>query len=399
MNILLNVQYSLFEASTKKNYTGPLHFSSMLINDIKASPHSFTGLVFKKVAPHDKPYFKSEVVRQGRNKWLILSIWIPTVKIITSRRKMDAETRTVIDKIKKSIAQVRPDVFYLNGFSALAFLVMRATHELDVPTVATHHGIWLKEYMALRRDLIKSPIKYRKELEKDIVRHSRKNIFLSKLSLREFEKHLIKVPKKQLEFIKIPYNPVFVNKSYPKPNPNRKLGIIMVGRWDAVKNHESYLEVAKLAHKRKLPWTFYSVCNIGEYSHYDKIRDDYRKYIKVLPTMSAPELKKMYQKCNVNIIPSHFDVYPGVVTESILQNRPSLISKNVGWVDEFRKHGIGHWITDFSKPAEAIAKIKRVSREQVPRSLYDEVLRVNDPAYVFKKYYELFEEIRHKRQQ
>ncbi len=394
MNILLNVPYSVYENKASKNYTGPLHWSNMLIKAFSKTKHSFTAVVFEKSEKKDKPYFKSKLVKDGRNKWLVLNIWIPTALIIASKAHYTPEARGIIDQVKKAILATKPDAYYVNGFSALTFLLMQAAHELDIPSIATHHGIWLKEYMALRRDLIKTSIKWRKELEKDIVRYATKNIFLSNLSLREFERHLIKVPKNQLEFVRIPYNPIFANKKKPAKNKNgKKLNILMVGRWDAVKNHGAYLELAKEAQRQKLPWTFFSVCNIFPYSHYDNIKEDYLKYIKVIPAMSAAELKKMYAKADIVIIPSHFDVYPGVVTESILQNRPMLISKNVGWVDEFKLHGVEHWIDSFSNPRKTLLKIKQTAKENVPASLYNDVLHHNNPSFVFKKYFELFEEV------
>lgn len=393
MNTLLNVPFSLFEHRSAKNYTGPLHFSSLLIKEFTKRKEGFTAIVFEKTKPHPKTFFKARKVKQGKNTWLVFNIWIPTAKIIQSKEKMDAETRSIINKIKAVIKSTKPNMYYLNGFSALTFLIMQAVHELDLPMVTTHHGLWLKEWMSLRKDLIKSSTKYRKELEKDTVRYATKNIFLSSLSLREFEKHLVKVPKNQLEFIKIPYNPAFVNRSYPKPNKDQKLKILLVGRWDAVKNHEAYFNLAKRAKEKGLPWTFYTIANIFPYPHYDDIKNQYSDYIKVVPTMSAEELKKMYKKCNITLVPSHFDVYPGVVTESILQNRPILISANVGWVDDFKKHGIEHWITNFNDSDKVLEKIKQVSKEQVPKSLYNEVMTNNNPNYVFDKYFNLFNEI------
>jgi glycosyltransferase involved in cell wall biosynthesis len=393
MNILVNVPYSLFEQKSAKRYVGPLHFSSMFLKSFEKSPHSFTAIVFEKTTPRTGTYFKSRVVKDGKNKWLVFNIWISTVKIVRSRQRMDKETASLIKKVKKAIQDTAPDAFFLNGFSALTFLLMQSIKELGMPTISTHHGIWYKEYIALKKKYIKSPIRYRKELEKDTVRISDKNIFLSNLSLQVFEKNLMKVPKNQLELVKIPYNPAFVNRQYPKPNKSKPLKLLLVGRWDAVKNHEAYLALAKRAKELGLGWTFYSVCNIGPYPHYDDIREDYLKHIKVIPTMSAQKLKKMYQKCNVVVMPSHFDVYPGVITESVLQNRPSVISPNVGWVDEFRRHGVEHWITDFKDTDKTLKRIAEVSKDQVPKSLYNEVLRHNNPEDVFRKYYQLFEEI------
>jgi glycosyltransferase involved in cell wall biosynthesis len=394
MNILVNVPYSLFEKRSEKKYIGPLHFSNMLIKSFAKTPHSFTAVVFEKVKPTDKPYFKSRVVRDGKNRWLVLNVWLPTAKILAARQKVDPETRKIIEGLTRAISATKPDVFFLNGFSALTFLLMQAVGCLKTPMISTHHGIWYREYMALRKDLVKSPIKFRKELEMDTVRLSKKNVFLSKLSLQVFEKNLMKVPKSQLEFVKIPYNPVFANKKLPAPSPkSEKLNVLMVGRWDAVKNHEAYLEIAKAARTMRLPWNFYSVCNITDYPHYDHIKDEYRKYVKVLGTMSAEDLKRTYRKSHVIVVPSHFDVYPGVVTECLLQNRPALISPNVGWIDEFTRHGLRHWVDNFKSPKQTLKKIKQLSRESVPKALYDEVLARNNPGNVLKKYFSMFEEI------
>ena len=368
----------------------------MFLNSMGKSKHRLTTIIFERMTkPKDgKNRFASRIETTHRDSWLVFNIWVTTGQILKSTTKFDPDTRLLIEQIKESIKKTKPDIFFLNGFSALTFLVLKAVHELDIPVVTTHHGIWLKEYMALKSLVKKNTIKYRKELERDTVRYATKNIFLSNLSLKEFEKHLIKVPKNQLEFIRIPYNPVFVHKTMPKQHHTKNLKLLMVGRWDGVKNHEAYLALAKRAKQLKLPWTFYSVCNLYDYPHYNKIRKDYEKYIKVLPGMGPEALKNVYLDCDITVLPSHFDVYPGVVTESILQNRPSVISKNVGWVDEFKKHGIEHWITDFTNPDKAIAKIKQVSQEQVPKSLYNDILVNNNPALIFKQYFKLFERMK-----
>ncbi|MBX4187856.1 MAG: glycosyltransferase family 4 protein [Candidatus Doudnabacteria bacterium] len=395
MNVLVNLPYSLYQTRKAKKFTGPLHFSSMLLKSFSKSNNTFTGIVFEKMEKRKNTFFKSRLVKDGKNQWLIFSIWIPTNKIIELKdRKSDPATKIIVEKIKNAIIETNPDIFFLNGFSALTFLLLTAVHEIDLTMVVTHHGIWLKEWMALRKDLVKkSGIKFRREIEKDTVRFAKKNIFLSKLSLREFEKHLIKVPKNNLEFITIPYNPTFLNRSYPKKNQGKNLNILFVGRWDAVKNHEAYLAIAKKAHELNLPWSFYSVCNIFNYPHYADIQSDYEKYINVLPTVPAKELKKIYKMSHVSIVPSHFDVYPGVVTESLLQNRPAIISPNVGWIDEYIKHGIKHWVADFSNHNSVIQKIKKISGENVPKSLYNQIVEENNPKYVFKRYHSLFEQL------
>ncbi len=393
MNILFNAPYDLFAKRTSDKYTGPLHFSSMFVNSFEKSKHRFTCIVFEKMSPVEGTHFESTYEKQGKNSWLALKIWIPTGQIIQSKKKMDTGTRSMIDQVKQAIAETKPDLYFLSGFSALTFLILQAVHELGVPVVTTHHGVWFREYMALDKKLVPpSTIPYRKELEMDTVRFAKKNVFLSNMSLQIMEKNLIKVPKNQLTFIRIPYNPVFVNKKFPSPNKDKKLNILMVGRWDGVKNHEAYLALAKAAKKKKLPWTFHAVCNIGNYPHYNKIAKEYQKYIKVVPAMAPKDLKKMYEQSNITILPSHFDVYPGVVTESVLQNRPVLISKNVGWVDEFEKHGVSHWITDFTKPEQVLKKIESVSKESVPKSLYNDIVTNNNPESIFKKYFKLFEE-------
>lgn len=385
----------MYESREQKKFTGPLHFSSMLLKSFQSSKHSFTAIVFEKMEKQERTTFSARLEKMGKNQWLIFRVWIPTKEIIKLKGRPHPDTSKLVEFVGEKLKESRSDIFFLNGFSALTFILMFAVNRLKIPMMATHHGIWYKEWKALDPKLIKkSGVKFRVEIEKDTVRFAKKNVFLSKLSLREFQKHLIKIPKANLEFIPIPYNPVFASKKMPKRRKDKEdLKILFVGRWDAVKNHEAYLNLAKRAKQLGLPWTFSSVVNIFPYKHYDPIRSEYEKYIQVMPTVPAKELKKVYLSSDLTVVPSHFDVYPGVVTESLLQNRPSLISENVGWIDHYREHGIKHWIMDFTSPDKVIAKIKQISREDVPKSLYKRILKENEPKRVFKQYYNLFQQL------
>lgn len=386
MNILFNSHPGFF---TQKNkvYTGTQHFTDSFIQHLKNTKHSFTGLVFERKKQIENQ-FKYRVVKHEKNSWIVVNSWVKSANIINNK----PQARFVIENLKAAISKAKPDLFFLNGFSALASLILTAAHELDIPIVTTHHGIWYKEYSVLHQ-VLRREYKARIALERKITQFSAKEIFISKLSLREYEKHICKVPQTKRLIIPIPYKPVFANTKIPLPNSKQPLKILLVGRWDGVKNHEAYLKLAKEAKRQKLNWQFYSVTDITDWPHYKHIANDYKKNIAVFPSMLPKQLKKIYQKINIVVVPSYFETFSGVVMESLMQNRPALISKNVGWVDDYKTLGLSRWIVDFNNPKIIIAKIKVETKRSVPIKIIKQITKNNHPTRIFNKYVKVFESI------
>jgi glycosyltransferase involved in cell wall biosynthesis len=164
----------------------------------------------------------------------------------------------------------------------------------------------------------------------------------------------------------------------------------MVGRWDPVKNHEAFLALAKEARVRDLPWRFHVVTAIKPNKPwYQNILGEYTGYIKVHSPMSGKDLKKFYRDMDLMILPSHFEVWGGVVMEALFQNKITLISPNVGWVDYYRKFGLNKAIIDFQYISQAVKKIHEFLGEMPPADFVRYVKKEHAPDNTFKKFLKL----------
>jgi glycosyltransferase involved in cell wall biosynthesis len=228
-------------------------------------------------------------------------------------------------------------------------------------------------------------------MESDIVRLSDKNVFISQYSLKQYEKHLVKVPRSKLEVIPLPYNPVFLKSS--KPNKPKKLKIGFFARWDKVKNHEAYLALARTAKEMGLDWEFYTLAQIGEsYTFYQHIYHEYVKRIKILKPVTADRMPAMYAKMDVLVLPSKFETFSGVVMESLMQNRPILVSPGVALAQTLKRNGLGKWVDKFDNPKATLRKIEWLSRQKVPASLRKQLIKENSPKRIFDRYHKLLKE-------
>ncbi len=397
LRILVSCQKDFFSFYDKytglgKDYTGATHFTSNFFTYFERTSHVLMGVAFEN--PSQSKIVEPKRHIKGKAPWLLINFSVPTRDILClPSGAADKYITDAIDRIAEEFTLLKPDVFFLNGFSAKAYLLFRAAVKAGIPVVSAHHGLWFLEAFA-HAIIPQEAILRRKAAERDIVASSAKNIFLSPLSKRVFEEYVGKIPPQHFSLIALPYNPLFAEQPDAPMPLHKKIRVGIVGRWDPIKNHHAYLELTKKARAQGLDWEFVAVTLLNpQVEALANIHDEYSDFITVYPHMDPKELRELYRTLDIVVVPSHFETFCGVVMEAILQGKPVLISSGVGWVDAFEEYGLAHWITSFEDPAFVIEKIKQMVHEVPPQKLIDDVLRENSPEVVFAQYERLFQEV------
>lgn len=398
MKILLSSEKG-FLKSGKTIFGGVESFTGLLIPFLVKAKHQYIAFSFTR--PKDKKEgIKIKVERKNGNQIIRVKMWVPTKEILALLKgKQSPETEEIVDKLTALLKELKPDVFFLNGFVTLFYIIMVAVSRAGIPIVAAHHGIWSKETDAIQKmTKLFSPaaLRVRKNLEAQVVRLSKKDIFLNKMSLKEYSRLVAPVPAKQQALISLPYNPLYLNAKLPpakKVNPDKMIRIGMVGRWDAIKNFPAYIALAKEAKRQGLPWEFCAVTGFVPSPWLDEYRPDFDKYITRLDPMTPAKLKKFYQTLDMLVMPSHFETFGGVAMEAMLQNKPVLLSPTVGWSEKLREHGLINWIISFDDPKKVITRIRSVVQEHPPKALISDIIKYNHHEYIFKQYMKIFKEV------
>lgn len=396
MKILINGYSNLLPAERSHNYGGPQNYAQTFIDYISGQEeHSFVGVIIHANKLYQKK-FHTKIIRERRNFWVVIETFLDIARFLHVKKAIIPNTaKAKINQIVKVLQGFSPDLVFLNGFSVSNWYLLKAAQRLNIPVVSVHHGLWFKDIEAYG-NVSPSAIKLTREMEKEITKISTKEIFLSKFSKQIYEENLIKTRKGSVEYIPLPYNTVFTNRSLPARPKHKILKIGFVGRWDPIKNHEAFLRLSQEAKQQGLNWQFYSVTMITKAKSLQSITEKYKKYIKVIPQMQASQLKKFYQSMNLLVLPSKFDVSPTVVMESLLQNRGVIISPNTGWTSLYKKFKINLWIDDFKDAKKTIKKIKILAKAPLPKKLISYLAKNHHPRAVMNKYFELFKSLKEK---
>jgi glycosyltransferase involved in cell wall biosynthesis len=297
----------------------------------------------------------------------------------------------IIDATARVIQEEKPDVVFLNGFSWTIWLMLQAINQSRVPVVFVRSGIATKEFKIYQDFFGENGTKVLLEMEKSVEAENFYNIFLNEFSKEVYENEALEKKCKTTFVI-----PLSVAKDYLQTKPKEKkvspkIKIGTVARWDRIKNHQAFLDVALTAHKKNLPMEFLSVTSIPQTNLNNEMKDEYRRLIKVISPMPVKKLINFYKSIDVLLCPSHFDVSPTVVFESLLCGTPVLISKNTGQKNLFQKFGIGDWVMDFSDTNKVIEKIQTTKPGQIPENLISYLKKNHSDEAVFSKYLEIIE--------
>ena len=392
MKILANDYKANLPNSTKVATGGPARFSTGLSQALEKDGHTYVGVIIENTKTKN-PIISRPVFKKAGSSLYFRNFSYPgkAYQSVTRAKKMidpRKKLRKVIDGYQRLLQSEKPDLVFINGFSLQVWPLLVAAHELSIPIVLVHAGIWHKEIDIYKHFYSAPARKIMKGMEKDIPKLVTKEIFLNDFSYQVFHQTVTPVDPTKKMIIPLP---TFI----PKTKANRKIKndeikIGVVGRWDRIKNHKAVLELAKLIEKKDLPWQIHSVTKIPDTNFQKRSKDNYRRLIKIHAPMNNNEILKFFKITNIAIHPSHFDVSPTVVLEALSQGIGTIISKNVGWVNLYKKTGNTKWIGDFSKPETIIKKIKVLSNQSLSQSFIKHVQQEHNPKGVFAKYLHLF---------
>lgn len=388
MKILTNAYEANLPKSEKVSQGGTANFSKALSRFLITQGHEWIGLIIKSEEIKD-PKLSLLLKKDGRSFWKLIS---PRRKSLFKNTKNLAEIedffKPAINLVSGLLEEIKPDIIFLNGAYLNPWIILKAAQKLNIPIVAKHPGIWKKELERNPKLYTKNGLQNLLEMEQDFSKLSSYEIFLNDWSRKVYQKEVFPVANNHSEIISLPITAV---KSSNKKQTNKETYTIgIVARWDRIKNHEAVLALAKLAKEKELPWTFYSITSIPATKVNKQFKEDYRQYIQIEPPKNRQELNKFYEKMDLMILPSHFDVSPHVVPEALFNDTPTLISPNVGWVSDYQQTGAKNWIIDFDNPEKVIKRILELKNKPMPEKLLKRLKKNSDPEYSLKKFLNVF---------
>ncbi|MFA5753833.1 MAG: glycosyltransferase [Patescibacteria group bacterium] len=236
------------------------------------------------------------------------------------------------------------------------------------------------------------------EMEQDSSRLTDAEVFLNKWSKDYYRKNIAKRSNKNTYIIPLPFNfSVFKNLSVNENDSQfyfdvNKFHIGVIARWDEIKNHKLILSLAKEIKKLKLPWQVHVITSIPDLSKYQKMQNEYEKYIDVIMPTNRSGISDFCSSVDLLIQPSLFDVSPTVVLEATASNTPIAISRNVGYAGDFKKYQAKDWIFD-DKASKMVGQIKKILRKPMPAAIKKHLRYAHDHERIFAYYLKLFSEM------
>lgn len=367
-NFFLNKEQFILNpliVSSKKEVPFDTHFKEIRTKDI----------IFNKVQ------FNNKIIWNALNKPITKTGFIRKIK-------------PLIDAVSDVFDLKSPDIVFLNGFSLYNWIIMYVAKNKGVPVIIQHAGIWKKE-IAIKKDRIPQFLrKIYYDMERDTIKYCDQHIFLNEFSRDEF---LRIYNTKTLNNIIVPLPIPIITRRKTKNikdisfSDHIKIGC--VARWDEIKNHSAVLRLTSSPNKPK-EWSVHTVVNIPNLNY--KFVQKYIKFIQIQEPMNPEKLVDFYQSMDVVILPSHFDVSPTVVAESITSGTPVIISNMVGWQDEFIKNDLqDHIINTKSSGRKIVNSIKNLiqnieDNKKKYKNLEKMIKKIHNPDNVFNKYAEIF---------
>lgn len=299
-----------------------------------------------------------------------------------------------ISRLAAFIEEQHPDVVFLNGFGILNWMLLQAAQKTGVPVVIQHAGIWTKElnihkdqYSEIGRTLME-------QMERDSTKLSAVEIFLNRWSKEYYHAHVTVGETKRTEIVPLPFdfasfNQLSASIKNSQFNFDKKIFHIgIIARWDEIKNHKAILALAKSARAKRLPWQFHSVVEIPE--KYAAEKKKYERYVDIIPPLDRVGISDFCRSVDLLLLPSIFDVSPTVVLEAMALNTPIVISRNIGYVSDFEKHGAQDWIIDADNTDSALQAIRKIAKKSMPSGLRNRILTAHDHKKVFADYLNIF---------
>jgi glycosyltransferase involved in cell wall biosynthesis len=398
MRILSNDYASNVPADEAFGHGGPALFAGAFSDFVAGRGHAWVGIVLRAGEAEDgETSFREEAV-SGAKTYLAFTYPRPHLQaFMTSRRALDPRIwfAPQIDALRKLIRHAQPDILFLNGFSVFAWMILEAARLEGLPVVSQHAGIARVEFEVYKHLYSAAARGAVLKMEQEIVQVAAKQVFLNAFSRDAFCKRVAPVPKAQSVIIPLPYQKRFLAKA-PALRREKGEGSVVIGcvaRWDRIKNLDAFLRLAKEAGRRGLGWKFRAVTKIPETKIQKRFKDAFRKTIEIVPPMPPEELLGFYRSVDLLVLPSKFDVSPTVVMEAALQGKTTAISPTVGWVSEYRAHGLRAAVIDFSDESKALDRLRALLKKAPSQPFLRKVRVDHAPARVFAAYLRLFRSV------
>lgn len=397
MKILSNDYASSIPDSSAQIKGGPARFAADFSQFVIEQGHRWIGFIHDATRPEPGHTLALETASK-----LLLILHLPAaagerVRELTGISDPEKQFALEIDLATKLMEQQRPDIVFLNGFSVFVWILSVAARRCHTPVVIQHAGIMAKEVDIYRDLFTLESAQLCDQLEQQAAEEAAMNVFLNEFSQDAFRDIHGPGAVARAGVIPLPHAGwPFATDYGPRAQTERIIGII--ARWDRIKNHEAVAGFAEGVAAAGLPWQIKAITAIPNTPLHADFKKRYRELIEVLPNTDREGILKFCRSCDAMILPSHFDVSPTTVMEALAAGTPTVISPNVGWVTEYRRHGLSEWISDFKEPTAVVALLKKQFArpdwpELAPFAKHIETCHSKDTVY--QSYLGLFARLSH----
>ncbi|MFA6417506.1 MAG: glycosyltransferase family 4 protein [Patescibacteria group bacterium] len=396
MLILSNDYLSNVEKNSKVSEGGTGNFSELFSDYLLAKEHSWAGIIIDGDKMAKRIFTRKIISSSGK---LFYKLLIPSAifnSVGVGNHTLEKAFEKVIDEMVIVMKKINPDAVFLNGCYYKPWIILKAAKRLDIPVVTQHAGIMAMEAKtAYERGLTnKKKEQQLIKMEADFSKYSNIEIFLNEFSKKRYEQTTIKVDKNKAIIVPLPFFTIPFRKKNRAKKDGLKIGL--VARWDGIKRHEDYLALVKMAKQQKENWDFYAITSIPDTNKNIEFKNEYRKLIKVLSPRSKRKLYDFYRQMDLMVLTSRFDVSPTVVLEAAYLGVPTAISPNVGFVEDYKKNKLDYLVCDFSNPAKAHLKIKKILDKKPPVAFFKHLMKQHDPNLILAQYLEIFKKVTQK---
>ena len=283
-------------------------------------------------------------------------------------KDLERRYRPIITIIKDVLKKSKPDVVFLNGTYYIPWLISIAAHELHIPIVLRYAGVYSKETEEAKPKIRK----FCSEIERSFQKRVDYFIFPSRLCKDVVEKE---VSKKEITNYSIVPNSVQVSK-FRAVSKTVDRRILAVGRWDGIKNFQSFFKLHTLLKKEK--WTHEASFITGGAK---KIKG-MPKTINRLASMTHDELMSFYTSQGLIISPSRFETFGNVPVEAACLGVPVLVSENMGCAEIFKTAGLENMVISFSDLSAVAKRVKKLCGQRILPRQMNNLRKYVDPVIV-----------------
>lgn len=226
-----------------------------------------------------------------------------------------------------------------------------------------------KYIVAVRGSDVNTFLKYRIGLRKravDILLNAEKIIFLSKTYKNiVLDKYIPRKFNKQIEnkSLVIPNginNLWFENNNLlPKKFSDKEINIIQVARLDKNKNHYTTIKAIKRLRGKGINVKLHLVGDGVLKEKIVEVSNKNKDFISYYGSLTRNEIKKLYEKMDIFVMPSKYETFGLVYVESISQGVPVIYTKEQGFDGYFNEGDVGYPVkyNDYNEIVDRILDI------------------------------------------